>query len=182
MEHAEHPARALREPDRIAYLAALAQLVSADGVVDRTEMARLAALCDALALSTEGRAALVDLAAEPDPGRMHQILVWVRKDVALRYSLMADAIVIAFADGKLTSAEAAEVAEVARELEIEPAQAVLMARYVESILRAPSEKTDPGTRLLSDELDAALAAHGTHGPKKPSRGWIRGLLARLRGD
>ena len=179
----DHPARALPDPQKIEYLLAVAQFVWADGVVAKQEMKRLVNVCEALALSDAGREKLIAAAAEPDPSRVDAAVAWIKQDVALRFSLMADAILIAFADGILAGPEADEIVALARRLGVETEQAMAMARYVEGVLRAPSHKTDPSIRLLSLQLEEALAktdsAAATEAAASERRGWFRDLLRRF---
>jgi hypothetical protein len=179
----DHPARALPEPQKIEYLLAVAQFVWADGVVAKQEMKRLVDVCEALALSDAGREKLIAAAAEPDPNRVESAVEWIKHDVALRFSLMADAILISFADGILADPEADEIVALARRLAVEKDQAMAMARYVEGLLRAPSHKTDPSIRILSLQLEKALAetdadaAQATAAPER--RSWFRDVLRRF---
>jgi uncharacterized tellurite resistance protein B-like protein len=157
--------------------------VWADGVVAKQEMRRLSDVCDALALSEAGKEKLIAAAAAPDPERLASAVERIKHDVALRFSLMADAILIAFADGILADPEAGEIVALARRLGVEQEQAMAMARYVEGLLRAPSHKTDPSIRILSLQLEKALAetdpaaAHATVDPER--RSWFRDLLGRF---
>src|SRR5262249_51193669 len=179
----DHPARALPEPHKIEYLLAVAQFVWADGVVHKQEMRRLSDVCEALALSEKGREALSAGAAEPDDTRVEAAVRWIKEDVALRFSLVADAILISFADGILADPEASEIVALARRMSVEKEQAMAMARYVEGLLRVPSHKTDPSIRILSLQLEKALAetdaaaAAATVAPER--RSWIRDLLRRF---
>jgi len=181
----EHPARTLPEPQKIEYLLAVAQFVWADGVVARPEMRRLVDVCNALALSDAGREQLIAAAAEPDPTREEAAVRWIKDDVALRFSLMGDAILIAFADGILADPEAAEIVQLAQRMGVETVQAMAMARYVEGLLRVPSNKTDPSIRALSRQLEEALAKTdakaGAAAANSERRSWFRELLRRWGG-
>jgi uncharacterized tellurite resistance protein B-like protein len=182
----EHPARSLPEPQKIEYLLAVAQFVWADGVVAKPEMRRLSDVCDALALAPSGREKLIAAAAAPDPKRVDAAVHWIKEDVALRFSLMGDAILIAFADGILADPEAAEIVQLAQRLGVETEQAMAMARYVEGLLRVPSNKTDPSIRLLSRQLEAALAKTdadaGAQAAAPERRSWFRQLLGLWRSE
>ena len=179
----DHPARALPEPQKIEYLLAVAQFVWADGVVAQQEMRRLVNVCEALALSDAGREQLITAAAEPDPRRVDKAVGWIKEDVALRFSLMADAILISFADGILADPEADEIVALARRLSVETEQAMAMARYVEGLLRAPSHKTDPSIRILSLQLEKALAETDAKAASETvaaeRRSWFRDVLRRF---
>jgi uncharacterized tellurite resistance protein B-like protein len=176
----EHPARSLPEAQRIEYLLAVAQFVWADGVVARPEMRHLRDMCQALALSDAGREELIAAAAAPDRTRVDAAVAWIKGDVALRFSLMGDAILIAFADGILAGPEADGIVELAQRLGVETSQAIAMARYVEGLLRRPSDKTDPSIRLLSRQLEEALAktdaVAGAAAAAPERRSWFRELL------
>src|SRR5262249_6726619 len=153
----EHPARALPEPQKIEYLLAVAQFVWADGVVARPEMRHLGDMCEALALSDASREELIAAAAAPDPTRVDAAVSWIKGDVALRFSLMGDAILIAFADGILAGPEADEIVQLARRLGGETEQGMGMARCVGGLLARPRDKTDAASRLFGRQGEGAAA-------------------------
>ena len=98
---------------------------------------------------------VIDAARSPDLRRVEAILASFRED-PIRFSLLTDAILVAFADEKLAAGETEQIAEFADALGITTPQAVAIARYVDrtvSILRI-SARTAPrsGVRWLYRKL------------------------------
>jgi uncharacterized tellurite resistance protein B-like protein len=178
-----HPARGLPEPQRIDYLTAVGSILFADGTVSESELEKLRHMCLALELSPAGveevigafadagGAQLSPLAAagqQPDPARVSRIVAGYRnKD--LRFTLLTDAIVMAYADGRIDEGESEEIASWAEALQISTAQAVLIARYVAQVVSDEGEGDD---KDLSKELAAGLAEHANQVPNKGSIRWL----------
>jgi uncharacterized tellurite resistance protein B-like protein len=151
-----HAALALTESERIDYLMAVASLVLADGVIDEREMHRLHDVCDALAVSAEGKQKVVAAASSPDRAGVDRILADLKQDNGLCVSLLTDALTIVFADGAVERGETQHVAAFARALSVPTAQAVLIARHVERVLA--SETDEPVSGALSKDLAAGFTA------------------------
>jgi uncharacterized tellurite resistance protein B-like protein len=171
----DHRARSLPEAERIEYLTAVASLVVADAHVDDAELAVLGRLCRALDVSAEAQERVIAAARSPDRAAVERALAEVAKDADLRTSLLADAIVVAFADGKLMPGETQHIDDFARRLGLTQAQAVLISRHVEAIVRAEraasGDATSPMTRL-SSELAQGLTAEGDARRRDGSVRWL----------
>jgi uncharacterized tellurite resistance protein B-like protein len=121
-------------PSRVDYLIVVASLVAADHEVEDAELALLEDLCRDLAVPAPGKDAVLATARTPDAARVDASLARLRSQVALRQSLLTDAIVIVFADGKVAPGESQVIAHLAEQLEVAPAQLALIARYVEAVI------------------------------------------------
>lgn len=173
MSKAPHAACALPEPQRIEYLTAVASILHADGAVVDSEIAKLRALCDALDVSAAGTEEVVAAARQPDPARVSRIVAGYReKD--LRFTLLTDAILLAYADGSVDVGESEEIASWAQVLDISTSQAVLIGRYVAEVVHGQDE----GMGNLSKDLASGLAQFG---PQVPAKGSIRWLYVKLGG-
>jgi hypothetical protein len=162
-----HPALTLEEPQRAAYLRSVAALVLADGLVDPKELRSLSALCRSLEVSNETERAVLEGAHRNEPEGDDEWLRTIRNDPALCFALMIDAVVMVMSDGKVVSAEAAEIASLGKKLGISMAKSALIGRYVESVVMRG--ETDPDSNRLSRELADGLAAAGKKGPTSPGR-------------
>ncbi len=181
----KHPACELPEPQRIDYVTAVGSILYADGKVSETELEKLRDLCTALELSPAGVEQVVGAFREadaglspimaavqqPEPARVSRIVAGYR-DKDLRFTLLTDAITMAYVDGSVDVGESEEIASWAQALEISTAQAVLIGRYVAEVVHSKA-----GTDL-SKELAAGLAdfAH-----QVPGKGSIRWLFVKLGG-
>ena len=145
-----HPAAALPEPLRIEYLGALASLVLADGTRHPEEQGRLRQLCSALGLPPAAWATVEGAMAAPNFARIEESLRIFKADESLRFRLMLDAMVVAFADGKLDPSESLELAGFASVLGFTGEQVLTLARYVEATLGKP------GASVTGPSLTATL--------------------------
>ena len=172
----KHPARELPEAERIDYLSVVASLVLADHEVDEKEIARLRDLCRTLGVSDAGQEAVLAAAARPEPEVLDEILARLKRNVPLRYSLLTDAVVIVFADGKVADAEPQEIARLGRALEVAPFQIGLISRYVESVILGRAGHSDE--QALSRELGLGLVAEGRGavGPGAAAIRWLHNAL------
>lgn len=159
----------LSETARVEYLIAVAALVYADGYVADSELQVLRALAHVLALPDGAYNLVMASARFPDKRRVTTILDKVKKD-NIKYTLLCDAVLVAFADGRLLAAETEEIARFARALGISTAQAGKIARYVAD----SRDEHKPLAAQLVDTLDDA--ADHVH----PPRG-LRALYKRLTG-
>lgn len=172
---AKHPALSLDEKRRIDYLSAVASIVYADENVAESELGVIRDLCGVLELSEEGTARVID-ATRHKPEWTQAVFDELRH-AGLGVPLVTDAIIVAFADGRLTLGETKGLAAMAHLVGVTTAQIALIARFVDAEVGSelPSE---PGDGQLARELAEALAkesvpSHGHH----PVR-WLYEHLAR----
>jgi uncharacterized tellurite resistance protein B-like protein len=170
-----HAASELTMDKRVDYLVAVASIVYADGRATTDELAVLGMLCSVLDLTPRGVEVVVAAARRPDPARVAEIVAGLEGD-RLKHALLTDAILVAFADGRVAYEETREIAEFADALGIGIAQAALIGRYVEEIIVAADGHD------LSKALAEGLAE--THAQLQPARGvkWLYRKLVSARDD
>ncbi len=166
-----HKARALPEDRRLDYITAIASVVHADGHVDEVELEVLRLLGEAIDLPPRFMPKVLEAARNPDHPELERILASFKAD-PIRFSLLTDAVLVAFADEKLEAGETEHIAEVAEALDISTAQAVTIAKYVESVL-VDNDKKELAKALEEGLADAASQVH-------PPRG-VRWLYRKLTG-
>lgn len=166
-----HQARFLSEDRRLDYITVIASVVHADGHVDDVELEVMRLLGEAIDLPSRQMPTVIDAARSPDLRRVEAILASFRED-PIRFSLLTDAILVAFADEKLAAGETEQIAEFADALGITTPQAVAIARYVEAAL-VDADKKDLAKALEEGLADAASHVH-------PPRG-VRWLYRKLTG-
>lgn len=166
-----HKARSLPEDRRLDYITVIAAMVHADGHVDDVELEVLRLLGDAIDIPEKLMAGVIEAARAPDPLKVDALLASFGDD-QLRFSLLTDAILVAFADEKLAAGETEQIADFAEALHISTAQAITIARYVESVL------VDNDKKELAKALEEGLADAASH--VHPPRG-VRWLYRKLTG-
>jgi uncharacterized tellurite resistance protein B-like protein len=134
MAGAKHPASFLSEDERMDYLVAVASVSSADGDIEESELARVRALCDVLELDEHARKRVMTAAEKPEGKTVERALAALSGRPAMSMSLLTDAIVVAFADDRLTDSEASELTRMAHRLGVSNDDAMLVAKYVESLV------------------------------------------------
>jgi len=170
-----HAASSLAEPRRVEYLIAVAAMAYADHEVVDAEIDTLRRLAGAIGVPDAKFATVESAARKPNEGRVDVILDGFRND-GCRFALLTDAILVAWADRHIAPGEPEELARFAQVLGVPVAQAVLLGRYVGSVIQDDSAhgQVYDLTRALAADLGAAAA-------KVPSPGGLRALFRRLTG-
>lgn len=161
--HDPHPARALDDEHRRRYLFAVAAVVYADGHVDREEIAALRVLAEAIDLPESVVDETVAAMREPVRQQADEILGEMASP-ALKLALLGDAILVTYADHRVSADECKEIAEYAERLGISTAQAVLVGRYVEEVILA-EEGHELSKALAVGLADAQAHLHQPRGVK-----------------
>ena len=107
-----HPARDLDEEHRRRYLFAVAAIVYADGKVERAEIEVLRVLAEAMGLPESVVDETAAAMREPDRQRVDEILGEITSE-EVRLALLGDAILVSYADGRISAGECKEIAEYA---------------------------------------------------------------------
>lgn len=180
--HADHPALELPDAQRLDYAMLIATMVFADGVVDPAEKTLLGNLCRALGLSevvAQGLLATAQGKQRPDVTALAAKFT----DAEIRQSLLTDAIVMAYADGKVVSAEADAIAAIAKALDFTPAQAALMGRFVATVEGASVGMQAPLDSVFGKRLARGIGTGEVEAIPDPEKqaGIVRWLLKKLRG-
>ena len=170
-----HAASELTMDKRVDYLVAVASIVYADGRATTDELAVLGMLCSVLDLTPRGIDVVVAAAQKPDPARVAEIVAGLEGD-RLKHALLVDAILVAFADGRVAREETREIAEFADAVGIGHAEAALIGRYVEEVI------VEAEGHELSKALALGLAE--SHAQLQPPRGvkWLYRKLVSARDD
>jgi uncharacterized tellurite resistance protein B-like protein len=166
-----HKARSLPEDRRLDYITVIASMVHADGHVDEVELEVMRLLGEALDLPDSAMPGVFEAARDPDHRKVEALIESFAED-PLRFSLLTDAILVAFADEKLAAGETEQIADFAEALHISRPEAVTIARYVESVL------VDNDKKELAKALEEGLADAASH--VHPPRG-VRWLYRKLTG-
>jgi uncharacterized tellurite resistance protein B-like protein len=162
-ENRPHPARALDEEHRRRYLQAIAAVVYADARAEQSELAALRVLGEEIGLPPAAVDETLAAVGEPDRQRIDEILGEIGPQ-ELRLALLGDAILVTYADRRVSADECKEIAEYADRLGISTAQAVLVGRYVEEVILA--EEGHEMTKALAVGLaDAQAHLHHPRGVK-----------------
>jgi len=169
MSDPQHPACEAPIEDRIDYLIAVASIAFADGATDREELVKITEMCAELAVTGDGAQRVASAASVPDRAQVEGILGRFRQS-KLRATLLIDAMVVAYADGRVDIGEAAEVARFAGALGFTTAETVVVGRYVEESLRGQAG-------ALSQDLASKLSDLA---PQVPAQSVVRSLFNRLR--
>ncbi len=166
-----HAAGELSMEKRVDYLVAVASLVYADGTASADELAVMSMLCNVLDLTPRGVDVVLDAARRPDAARVAEIVAAL-EGARIKQALLTDAILVAFADGRVAREESREIAEFASALGISAAEAAQIGRYVEEVI------VEAEGHALSRALSEGLAEAGA--VPQPARGvkWLyRKLIA-----
>jgi hypothetical protein len=151
----KHPARFLSEDERLDYVTAVASLLSSREHEGHVERDRLADLCEAIEIDERERAKVLESAERPDAKRVERAVASMAGRPAISLALLTDAIAIAFADEHLASSEADAIARMAERLRVSLEDAMLIAKYVESLTL---HHGDPSLDHMASELRQALEA------------------------
>jgi len=166
-----HAADELSMEKRVDYLVAVGSIVYADGAASADELAVLTMLCSVLDLTPRGIEVVLTAARRPDAARVAEIVAGL-EGAKLKQALLTDAILVAFADGRVAREESREIAEFASALGISAAEASQIGKYVEEVI------VEAEDHALSRALAEGLAETGA--VPQPARGvkWLyRKLIA-----
>lgn len=177
----EHVAIKLTEARRLDYVAVIASMVYADGVVDPNERQLLVSLCSALNLGPAHAEQLLGAAGASGRPDARPLAAKFTDNYELRLSLLTDAIVMAFADGKVCDEEAEAIKAFAAVLDLTAAQAALIGRYVATVQGASPAMQAPTDSLFGRKLARGIGTGEVESvPDERQQGVIRWLMKMLR--
>ena len=166
-EREEHPAATESHQVRLDYLSIVATLAFSDGNEEQREADVLTSLAQALQLNDGDVAQCLEFAKQGQDAAIAKAESF--RSTGLAVQLLSDAIAVIFADREVATTESHEIARLAQALDIQLAQAQLLARSVEGRL-----SVDPGS--LSSTLGHALVDE-----QAPRTGFLSWLFGRRRG-
>jgi tellurite resistance protein len=144
------------ESERFAYLALLAAIAGADGDFDGAERDRISELCLEARMSSEYTARAIAIAegtTDYDLG----LAIDALRDSELKFLAVADMLLIARADGKITPDETAEIEGFCQSLNLNAPQLQTLRRYVDKIVSAKAQgANEDKLAKLSEELKNEL--------------------------
>ena len=160
------------DPEKGAYLCAIASIASADRCASPVELQYLSDLCDVAELSEKQKATVL-LAAEDESGRDLTQCLDVLKKSELKYSLVTDLMAFAKSDGDYSDEERASVERISKYLGIDEQQASLLDEFsdkAKTVQPALDEISQP-TFLSSIGLKEKMQNAGIN-----VRAFLKGLL------
>ncbi len=129
MEDRENLLKGYSDEEKGAYLGAIASIATADSVATNEEIEFLGALAEEASLSEEQKEAVIRAARELSDTELNRCLD-ILKSSELRFSLIADIINFANADGKYSPEEKADVEKIANYLNVNKEQFSLLDQFV----------------------------------------------------
>jgi len=161
MDHTTKILKDYSDPEKGAYLGAIASIATADHEATGEELDYLQALSQSADLSPEQEERVLRAAKELSPDELAKCLD-ILKTSDLRFSLVSDIISFANSDGKYTEDEKKNIAEIASHLDINQQQFSLLDLFVKKSNNSgmgAEEVTQPGF-LSSLGLDDKLKSAG----------------------
>ncbi len=158
------------EAEKTAYLSAIASLATADRQASAPEQQFLQALTQQASLSTEAAQQVLAAANDPNNANIQQDLDAL-KGSDLRFSLVADLISFARADGSYANDEEAMITKMATYLGVNQAQKQTLETVVDQATQVPHDPTDPAKEGFFDKIGGTLANVGI-----PKSALLTGLL------
>lgn len=130
-----HPALTLPRQERVDYLTVVASLAAADGRVDAAELESLRGWCRTLGLDVDEEAKVLEAAEHPDAAELQTVVARLNRS-PLRFTVIADLLFIAHADGVYDATERDELAGLCEALHVAPHQVSAIEAYVGAALAA----------------------------------------------
>jgi uncharacterized tellurite resistance protein B-like protein len=162
------------EPEKTAYLSAIASLASADREASAAEVQFLQALAQQAGLSA-GAAQQVLTAAQDSTNESVKQNLDTLKGSDLRFSLITDLISFARADGAYANDEEAMVGKMAAYLGVNPEQKQALETVVDQAAQVPHDPQDPAKKGFFDSIGDKLSNVGI--PKSALLAGLLGVVA-----
>ena len=162
MDNQRHPLLEYPEVERVDYLSVIASLASADGKVTDSEIVKIREFCERIDIHGFGISLIIAAVEDPSVVDLASILPRMAQ-TDLKFTLLADLLFMAHADGRCSTDEQQEIHKIAAMLTISPEQIEAINAYVETVLRAASKKTkhsDADWKRIGREIASVLASAG----------------------
>lgn len=152
------------DPEKGAYLGAIASIATADRQASEEEMDYIAELCDAADLSPQQKDAVMRAATELSSDELTRCLDILRKS-DLRFSLVTDLIAFAKSDENYNEAEQENVRRIAAYIDVNEQQFSLLDQFAEKAKTAqlPSGENNNQHFLSSLGMKEKLKGAGING-------------------
>ncbi|MBW3130455.1 TerB family tellurite resistance protein [Hymenobacter profundi] len=158
------------EPEKVAYLGAIASLSSADREASAAEQNFLHQLTKAAGLSDAGTQQVLSAAKDSTNQSVQQNLDALRGS-DLRFSLITDLISFARADGSYTNDEEIMINKIAAYLQVNAGQQQVLEQVVDQAEQVPHDANDPTKQSFLGGLSDKLSSVGI-----PKGALLSGLL------
>lgn len=160
MKDYQHPLATYPEDQKIDYLCLIASIASADGTVSNDEITTIRQFCQSIAISDLGIGVIMSTIEEPSMLDAQTTLTRLAR-TDLKFTLLADLLCMAYADGLVSPAEKEEISNIAAKLEITPPQITAIADYLQELLsRQRSEAGQTLGKQISNETVESLRSVG----------------------
>lgn len=162
MDKQRHPLVEYPEVERVDYLSVVASLASVDGKVTDNEIERIREFCEQIDIGNIGIGLVIAAVEDPSVVDVSTILSRLAQ-TDLKFTLLADMLFMAHADGICCPEEQEEIHKIATMLHISTEQIEAMNTYVETVLTATSKKTkrsDADWKRIGSETASVLASAG----------------------
>lgn len=160
MHDDDHPAAAEPMNARVAYARLVASLAAADDEITPHEQEQLRQLCRLLALPPHVAQEVLQFAEKPNAAALRGALEGLR-DSQLRFTLIADMIGLAYADGKYDLSERKQIRGIAAILLIGEDEVIQLEDRIRTDVRSEAETThddDQGHKQSIDTMAQLVAA------------------------
>lgn len=145
------------DPEKGAYLGAIASIATADREASPQELEYIENLCDAAQLSAAQKQAVLRSATELSGEELNRCLD-ILKQSELRYSLVADLMAFAKSDNNYSEEEELNIAKISRYLGIDQKQFSLLDQFAEQSTAQPETASPQG--ILGGGLGSQLQNAG----------------------
>jgi len=145
------------DPEKGAYLGAIASIATADREASPEELEYIENLCNAAELSENQKQAVLSAATELSGEELNRCLDILKKS-ELKYSLVADLMAFAKSDNKYSEQEEQNITKISRYLGIDQKQFSLLDQFADESVHEP-ETTD-AQGLLGGRLGNQLQSAG----------------------
>lgn len=173
----DHPLKGYKESEKIDYLSLLACIAAADGEVDDDEINSLRSLAKLVGLSGKGRAAVLSAAEDPSSVEVGDVTRRLSSS-ELRFTLITDMYLVAYADDSLDKEEVTEIKGFAKNLKVKDDQLQAIHKYAQALHKAKDAKgNDDKWKNLGGEVAAGLASAGVPVAAVAVSGSVFGLSA-----
>jgi uncharacterized tellurite resistance protein B-like protein len=162
------------EAEKVAYLGAIAALATADRQATAPEAEFLQRLGQQAGLADDSIRQVLAAADDADNQTVRQNLDTL-KSSDLRFSLIADLISFARADGAYSNDEEAMIAKMAQYLGVNPEQKQTLENVVDQAAQVQHDPQDPSKQGLFDKIGDKLGSVGI--PKKALLAGLLGVVA-----
>ena len=144
---------------RVAYLVTLGSLAMADGEVEEAEKKLIETICDNAGLDDAGKALVISAVYNPEEVTFENYLSLLQ-DSDLRFHLMADIVLMVYADGEAEKEELEQAAKIRLLLSISPEQYDTLTSYVKAAQAFKEKGIIEGEFLKQAGLEDAFKKHG----------------------